>query len=79
MEKDLLFKILGYDPISFTLDEIEAMMDDEMNCDPAEMDCELIELCADILENAYLIEKSNGREIKKSIRSFEKLLITAAV
>ena len=79
MEKDILLQMLRYEPISFTLDEIEAMMDEEMNSDPADMDCKLIELCADILENAYLKEKSGAAEIKKSIRPFEKLLVTAAV
>lgn len=54
MEKDILLQMLGCDPISFTLDEIEAMMDDEMNKASGEMDGGLVDLCADILENAYL-------------------------
>lgn len=56
MEKDILLKMLRSDPSSFTLIEIEDMMDEELNKEPGEMDSELIDLCADILEKAYFKE-----------------------
>lgn len=50
MDKKTLLEILKTEPFSFTLREIEEIMDEELGKSPDDMDTELIDLCADILE-----------------------------
>lgn len=53
MNNDTLLETLKSDSMSFTLAEIEEMMDDELSKEPGEMDTKLIDICADIINKAY--------------------------
>lgn len=79
MEKDILLQILKSDPISFTLDEIEDMMDEELNKDFGEMDSELVDICARILEEAYLKPEDGSAQSRIEIKPFKELLYAAII
>ena len=53
MNNDTLLETLKSDSMSFTLAEIEEMMDDELSKEPGEMDTKLIDIWADIINKAY--------------------------
>ena len=77
MDKEILLQILKCDPISFKLNEIEEMLDEELNKEPEEMDAELIDFLADILEKAYLKTEEEPAENLKTIRAYEILRFAA--
>ena len=79
MDKDILLQILKCDPISFTLNEIEDIMDEELNKDPDEMDSELIDMCARILEKAYFRPEDKSAQSGAEIKPFKELLCAAIV
>ena len=55
MSKNITLKdILETEPFTFTLSEIEQIMDDELGSPIDTMDTDLIDLCADILAKEYL-------------------------
>ena len=80
MDKITLLEILKTEPFSFTLREIEEIMDEELSKTPDEMDTELIDICADILDKEYSKEnaepKANNQKVKK-IKAAKVLLIAA--
>ena len=80
MDKITLLEILKTEPFSFTLREIEEIMDEELSKTPDEMDTDLIDICADILDKEYSKEnaepKSNNQKVKK-FKSGKVLLIAA--
>lgn len=49
MDTEIIKKILETEPFSFTLSEIEEMMDEELSSPIDTMDIDLINLCLDIL------------------------------
>lgn len=53
MDKLKLTDTLKSKSMTLTVGEIESIMDEELNKSPDEMDTELIELCADLLDKAY--------------------------
>lgn len=80
--------------MSFTLAEIEEMMDEELNKDPNEMDTDLIDICADIINKAYAkvkedsvslsiqnqkIAENASKENKIKRIKFGKILLVAAI
>lgn len=89
MNNDTLLKELKTNSMTFTVREIQEMMDEELNKSPEEMDTELVDLCADVLNNVYFgtnIEKNT--EINDNIKNdkmtsrkikFSKVLLIAAV
>lgn len=86
MEKDTLLELLKSKSMTFTFEEIQDMMDEELNKDPNEMDTDLVDLCADIIEKAYykteqgITEHSNSDERDNNKRiKFTKILLIAAV
>lgn len=92
MNNDTLLKELKRNSMTFTVREIQEMMDEELNKNPEEMDTELVDLCADILNNIYFgtnVEKvteindniENKKENKTTSRKikFSKILLIAAV
>lgn len=79
MEKDILLEILKCAPISFTLKEIEDMMDEELGKSPSEMDAELIDICADILEKAYFESEIEQTKSKIEMKTFKPMPIAAVV
>ncbi|MCH5190491.1 MAG: hypothetical protein J1F37_08015 [Oscillospiraceae bacterium] len=55
MSENITLKdILETEPFTFTLSEIEQIMDDELGSPIDIMDTDLIDLCADILAKEYL-------------------------
>ena len=66
MDSKDLIQILKSEPLKFTYDEIEQMMDEELEKDPAEMDTDFIDLCANVLNQA--IEANNKSNNKKHIK-----------
>lgn len=63
MNNDTLLEALKSDSMSFTLAEIEEMMDEELNKDPNEMDTDLIDICANIINKAYSQTKEEDSDI----------------
>lgn len=58
MRKITLFDILNREPFKFPFREIEEMMDEELDKSPEEMDTELIDICAGVLNKAYSEENN---------------------
>lgn len=94
MNNDTLLETLKSDSMSFTLAEIEEMMDEELNKDPSEMDTDLIDICADIINKAYAkvkedsvslsiqnqkITENASKENKIKRIKFGKILLVAAI
>ena len=78
MKRDTLLATLKAGALPLTLAEIQQMMDGELEKDPAEMDTELIDLCAETLQAAY--EKQNTQKTKTAKRiRLGRLLPAAAV
>ena len=76
MTKDTLLEALKSDSVKFSLNEIESIMDEELNKPIEEMDTELIDLCADVLEKGHLNNSEN--KVYKRI-SFGKIVLVAAI
>ncbi len=53
MDKSTLLDTLKSKSMTLSLEEIQEIMDEELNKNPEEMDAELIDLCADVLDKAY--------------------------
>ena len=62
---------------TFTKEEIEAIMDEELDKNPDEMDTELVEQCLAVLES--FDEKENQPAKKKTVRVRKVLLIAAII
>lgn len=77
MDKEILLQILKCDPISFKLNEIEEMLDEELNKEPEEMDAELIDFLADILEKAYFKTEEQPAENISAIKAYDILQFAA--
>lgn len=89
MDKLTLLDTLKSKSMTLSLEEIQEIMDEELNKDAEEMDIELIDLCADVLDKAYfgtentaLQEEIHNNE-KTPARTkrikFSKVLLIAAV
>lgn len=84
MDSKDLIQILKSDPLKFTFEEIEQMMDEELEKDPAEMDTDFIDLCADTLNKALEANKENtsvhNEDGKKRIKiKIIRAIVIAAV
>lgn len=82
MDRDKLLEMINAEPISFTLEEIENIMDEELEKAPEEMDGELVQICLNVLTKAHSeAEKSEVEPEKKKIyyRKPFRALIAAAV
>lgn len=81
MDKITLLDILETEPFTFTLREIEEIMDEELNKSPEEMDTELIDICADVLNKAYAEENNDSKPEKPKIKKIKtgKVLLIAAI
>ncbi len=53
MDNLTLLETLKTKSMTFSLEEIQEIMDEELNKNPEEMDTELIDLCAEVLDKAY--------------------------
>ena len=81
MDKITLLEILKTEQFSFTLREIEEIMDEELSKTPDEMDTELIDICADILDREYSKEDAEpkSRNNKRKHIKARKVLLIAAI
>lgn len=81
MNKITLLEILKTKPFSFTLREIEEIMDEELSESPENMDTELIDLCVDILDRAYSKENDESKPNKPKIQKIKarKVFLIAAI
>lgn len=82
MKKDTLLETLKSNSVSLTAGEIEAIMNEELTKSPDEMDCELIDLCSDVLEKAYADKDTAAEkfsEKRKRIKFGKIMMIAAAV
>ena len=82
MDRDKLLEMINAEPISFTLEEIENIMDEELEKAPEEMDGELVQICLNVLTKAHFeTEKVEVEPEKKKIyyRKPFRALIAAAV
>lgn len=91
MNNDTLLKALKTNSMTFTVKEIQEMMDEELNKSPEEMDTELVDLCADILNDIYSTNEEKATEANKNVQDetetkktsrkikFSKVLLIAAV
>lgn len=61
MNSKTLVQILKSEPMKFTLEEIQSIMDEELEKSPAEMDTDLVDMCAEVLARGY-----NKEEQKKT-------------
>lgn len=77
MDNNTIIKALKSKPMSFSLKEIQDIMDEELSKDPAEMDTDLIDLCMEVLEKGYA-ETESPKKIKKP-KKFSKVFLVAAI
>ena len=80
MDKLTLFEILNTE-FSFTLREIEEMLDEELSKAPEEMDTELIDLCVDILDREFSEENAESKAKSQKSKKVKvgKVLLIAAI
>lgn len=81
MDKKTLLEILKTESFSFTLREIEEIMDEELNKSPDEMDTELIDVCVDVLSKAYSKENTGSESKNPKTKKFKagRFLLAAAI
>lgn len=88
MNKDSLLETLNFNKAKLTFEDIKAIMDEELNKDPDEMDTDLVDLCMDALEEAAAKAhsdeneetlKPSGEGGKKVFKLTRALLIAAIV
>lgn len=86
MNDGTLKEVLKVKFLSFTKEEIENIMDEELGKDPEEMDTELIDMCLDILtdeseENTDEALNDSSAKSEKKIKklNFKKGLLVAAI
>ena len=82
MDRDKLLEMINAEPISFTIEEIENIMDEELEKAPEEMDGELVQICLNVLTKAHFeAEKGEVKPEKKKLyyRKPFRALIAAVV
>lgn len=78
MDSKDIIQFLKSEPMTFTYEEIEQMMDDELSKAPEEMDTDFVDLCADVLNNA-VAESTKKKKIKNKRIKFTKILSCAVI
>lgn len=77
MNKKILKEILKTESVSFSYEEIQQILDEELEKSADEMDTQLIDLCIDVLSREKAPEQKEEKKYKKI--SPKKLLLVAAV
>ncbi len=77
MNKKILKEILKTESVSFSYEEIQQILDEELEKSADEMDTQLIDLCIDVLSREKAPEQKEEKKYKKI--SPKKLLLIAAV
>lgn len=75
MNENNIIAVLKEKPMQFTLREIQEIMEYELSQEPEKMNTELIDLCADTIENG--LNQQNGKNSKKI--QFNKFILCAAI
>lgn len=75
MNKNNIISVLKEKPMEFTLSEIQEIMEYELSKEPEKMNTELIDLCADTIENG--LNQQNGKHSKKI--QLNKFILCAAI
>ena len=75
MNKNNIISVLKEKPMQFTLSEIQKIMEYELSQEPEKMNTELIDLCADTIENG--LNQQNGKNSKKI--QLNKFILCAAI
>lgn len=80
MNKKVLLEILKSKPMTFTAEEIYEIMNEELNKDPSEMDTDLVDLCADILDGGN-DDAESAKEVMtgKKVKKIRKVFLAAAI
>lgn len=74
MDKNTLIKILQEKSMSFTEEEVRALVNDELEKDPSEMDTQLIDYCVNLLlENEGKDATDNSGSIKETKQKTKKI------
>lgn len=86
MNKDTLLAALKSESMLLTAEEIEGIMNEELEKSPEEMDTQLIDLCADVLDKAYFaaeestVPQEDIQNHKKQKRiKISKVILAAAI
>lgn len=80
MNNETLKEILKLKSVPLTSEEIEAIMNEELEKDPDEMDTDLIDLCLTVLENASSDDNDSDTAKPKSKKiKTKKILVLVAV
>ena len=81
MDQKTLLEILKTEPFSFTLREIEEIMDEELSKSPEDMDTELIDICVDIIDREFSKENTASKPKKAKAKKFKarRILLIAAI
>lgn len=92
MDRLTLLETLKSKSMTLSLEDIQGIMDEELSKNPEEMDAELIDLCADVLDNAYfgtqgevITLENNSEENQDNTKThakrikFSKVFLIAAV
>ncbi len=75
--KDII-QFLKSEPLSFTYEEIEQMMDEELSKAPEKMDTDFVDLCAKVLNKAYS-ESIEKESIKCKRIKFPKIMAIVVI
>ena len=84
MDRLTLLETLKSKSMTLSFEDIQGIMDEELNKNPEEMDAELIDLCADVLDNAYfgtqdevITLENNSEENQDNAKHMQKGLNSA--
>ncbi len=77
MNKEILQEILQTESVSFSSEEIQQMLDEELEKSPEEMDTQLIDLCIDVLNMQNAPDKKETKKHKNI--GVKKILLIAAI
>ncbi len=78
MDSKDIIQFLKSEPMTFTYEEIEQMMDDELSKAPEEMDTDFVDMCAEVLNNA-VSESTKNKKIKNKRIKITKILSCAVI
>lgn len=79
MEKHVIAQILKSEPQSFSVWEIEAMLDEELSRDPSEMDTDFVDLCVEAYEKCRESAETSEKPVMYKPLKFKKVMWIAAV
>ncbi len=79
MERLTLLETLKSKSMTLSIEDIEGIMDEELSKDPNEMDTDLIDLCANAINEAYAKKEASMKKGTRKKNLWKKVLSTAAI